>query len=30
MPIATKIDRMVTYEGLPLIKSHDPLITWSC
>ena len=31
MPIATKLGRVVTYhEGLPPIKSHDPLITWSC
>ena len=30
MPIATKLDRVVTYyEELPPIKSHDPLITWS-
>ena len=31
MPMATKPDRVVTYyEGLPPLKSHDPLITWSC
>ena len=27
--IATKLDKVVTYhEGVPPIKSHDPLITW--
>ena len=31
MPMATKVGRVVTYhEGLPPIKSHDRLITWSC
>ena len=30
MPMATKPDRVVTYyEELPILKSHDPLITWS-
>ena len=29
--MATNFDRVVTYlERLPPIKSHDPLITWSC
>ena len=29
--MATKLGRMVTYlDGLLPIKSHDPLITWSC
>ena len=29
MPLATKHDKLVTYhEGLPPIKSHEPLITW--
>ena len=29
--MATKTGRVVTYnENLPLIKSHDPSITWSC
>ena len=31
LPVATRLSRVVTYhDGLPLIKSHDPLITWSC
>ena len=31
MPLATKLDRMVTYlDGLLPIKVPDPLITWSC
>ena len=31
MPMGTKLDRVVTYhEGIPPIKSRDPLITWSC
>ena len=31
MPMATKLDRVVTYrEGLQSIKSNDHLITWSC
>ena len=31
MPIATKLARVLTYyEGIPPIKSDDPLITWSC
>ena len=30
MPMATKLGRVVTCnEELPLIKSHDPSITWS-
>ena len=30
-PMATKLGRMVTYlDFLLLIKSHDPLIMWSC
>ena len=30
MPMATKFGRVVTcHEGLPPIKPHDPLITWS-
>ena len=30
MSMATKLYRVVTYhEGLPSIKSHNPLITWS-
>ena len=30
MPTATRIDRVVTYhEGLPHVKSNNPLITWS-
>ena len=30
MPMATKLCRVVIYhEGLPSIKSHGPLITWS-
>ena len=29
--MSTKHDRMVTYlDGLMAIRSHDPLITWSC
>ena len=31
MPMATKLGKMVTYhDGLLAMKSHDPLITWSC
>ena len=31
MPMATKLGSLVTFhEGLPPIKSHDFLITWSC
>ena len=31
MPTATKLGRSVTYhEGDSTIKSHDPLIMWSC
>ena len=31
MPMATKPGWVVTYnEELPSIKSHHPLITWSC
>ena len=31
MLTATKLDRMVTYsDGLSPLKSHEPLITWSC
>ena len=31
MPMGTKLGRVVTYhEGIPPIKSRDPLITWSC
>ena len=31
MHMAIKLGRGVTYhEGVPPIKSHDPLITWSC
>ena len=31
MPMATKLDRVVTYhERLPSIKIHDLLITWYC
>ena len=31
MPMATKLGRMLTYlDELLLIKSHDPLIKWSC
>ena len=31
VPMATKLGRMVTYlDGLLPMKSHDPLITWSC
>ena len=31
MPIATKLGRVFTdNEEFPLVKSHDPLITWSC
>ena len=31
MPMITKIGRMVTcHKGLPPIKSHNTLITWSC
>ena len=31
MPIATRLARVLTYyEGLPPIKSDDPLVTWSC
>ena len=31
MHMAFKLDRVVTYDdGLPPIKSHDLLITWSC
>ena len=30
MPMATNLGKMVTYyEGLPPVKLHDPLITWS-
>ena len=29
MPIATKFARVAYHEGLPSIKSHDPLIIWS-
>ena len=30
-PMTTKHGRVATYhDGLQLIKSHDPLITWSC
>ena len=29
--MATKLGRMVTYfDGIIPIKSHDPVITWSC
>ena len=31
MSMVTKLCRVVTYhEGLPTIRSHDPLTTWSC
>ena len=31
MPLATKLDRVVTYyERLPLITPHDTSITWTC
>ena len=31
MPMTTKFGRVLTYhEGLPSIKSHDPLIMWFC
>ena len=31
MSMATKLGRVVTYNDvLPSIKSHDPLMTWSC
>ena len=31
MATATKVSGVVTYyEGLPPIKAHGPLITWSC
>ena len=30
MLMVIKLVRLVTYEGLPLIKSRDPLITLSC
>ena len=31
MPMATKLDKYVTYfEGVPKIKLHGSLITWSC
>ena len=31
MSMVTKLDRVMTYhEELPSIKSHDPLVTWSC
>ena len=31
MPMTTKLGRVVTYhEGFPSIKSHDPLVVWSC
>ena len=31
MSMATKLGWVLTYlEGVSLIKSHDPLITWSC
>ena len=31
MPMATKLSMVITYhKGLPPIKSHDPLIMWSC
>ena len=31
MPMATTLDRMVTYiEKDPSVKSHYPLMTWSC
>ena len=29
MPIAAKLRGVTYYEGVPPIKSHDPLITWS-
>ena len=28
--MATKLGRVVTYHELSPIKSHNPLITWSC
>ena len=31
VPMATKLGKMITYlDWLLLIKSHDPLISWSC
>ena len=31
VPMTTKLDRMVAYlDGLLPIKSHDPLLAWSC
>ena len=31
MPMATKLGWIIIYlDGLLPIKSHDPLITWSC
>ena len=31
VPMATKLGKMITYlDRLLLIKSHDPLISWSC
>ena len=31
MPMTTKFGRVLTYhEGLPSLKSHDPLIMWFC
>ena len=31
MPMATKLVRGLTYhQGIPTIKSHDPLASWSC
>ena len=31
MPLATELGTAVTYNvGLPLIKSYDPVVKWSC